>query len=137
MVRRDRLFRLEGITGWAVGIAADARMTDHARFPPHARAHHELTLHGKVFEDFRHLGVEPKRGDAARFLLREDGYRAQPEITGTRLYLETMEEVLPGKKKMIMDAGKGRRHLLLLEDGIEIAPPGAAVTPLPAREPND
>ena len=76
-------------------------------------------------------------GDAARFLLREDGYRAQPEITGTRLYLETMEEVLPGKKKMIMDAGKGRRHLLLLEDGIEIAPPGAAVTPLPAREPND
>jgi hypothetical protein len=48
-------------------------------------------------------------------------------LTGTRLYLETMEQVLQGKKKMIVDSSKGRRHLLLLEDGVEIAPPGAAV----------
>ncbi len=34
---------------------------------------------------------------------------------------------MPGKRKMIIDASKGRRHLILLEDGIEIAPPGAAV----------
>jgi hypothetical protein len=36
-----------------------------------------------------------------------------------------MEQVLPGKKKLILDSSSGRRHLLLLEDGIEIAPPGA------------
>jgi len=66
-------------------------------------------------------------GDASRFLEREEGYRANPSLTETRLYLETMEQVLPGKKKMIVDASKNRRHLMLLEDGLEIAPPGAAL----------
>jgi hypothetical protein len=36
-----------------------------------------------------------------------------------------MEQVLPGKRKLIVDSSKGRRHLLLLEDGVEIAPPAA------------
>ena len=31
-----------------------------------------------------------------------------------------MEEVLPGEKKLIIDKSKGRRHLLLLQDGIEL-----------------
>jgi HflK protein len=66
-------------------------------------------------------------GDAGRFVLREEGYRTNPGLTETRLYLETMEQVLPGKRKMIVDSSRGRRHLLLLEDGVEIAPPGAAV----------
>jgi HflK protein len=66
-------------------------------------------------------------GNANRFRLREEGYRSNPGLTQTRLYLETMEQVLPGKKKMIVDSRNGRRHLLLLEDGLEIAPPGAAV----------
>lgn len=63
-------------------------------------------------------------GDASRFLLREEGQRSNPGITETRLYLEMMEQVLPGRKKMIVDSGKGRRHLMLLEDGLEIAPAG-------------
>ncbi len=66
-------------------------------------------------------------GDGSRFLLRESGYASSPGLTGTRLYLETMEQVLPGKRKMIVDSSQGRRHLILLEDGVEIAPPGAAV----------
>jgi Cu+-exporting ATPase len=66
-------------------------------------------------------------GDAARFASHEQAYRSAPGVTETRLYLEAMEQVLPGKKKLIVDAGKGRRHLLLLEDGVEIAPPGAAI----------
>ena len=66
-------------------------------------------------------------GDASRFASREQAYRTAPGPTETRLYLETMEQVLPGKKKLIVDSGKGRRHLLLLEDGVEIAPPGAAM----------
>jgi hypothetical protein len=45
-----------------------------------------------------------------------------------------MEQILPGKRKLIMDTGKGRRHVLLLEDGVEIAPAGAAlVAPQPVR----
>lgn len=66
-------------------------------------------------------------GDANRFLIRESGYAASPDLTGTRLYLETMEQILPGKRKMIVDATKARRHLILLEDGVEIGAPGAAV----------
>ena len=66
-------------------------------------------------------------GDASRFLARESGYAASPDLTGTRLYLETMEQILPGKRKMIIDSSNGRRHLILLEDGVEIAPPGAAL----------
>jgi Cu+-exporting ATPase len=77
-------------------------------------------------------------GDAGRFSLQEEGYRSKPSLTETRLYLETMEQVLPGKKKMIVDSSKGRRHLMLLEDGVEIAPPGAALlAPPTAKSPND
>jgi HflK protein len=66
-------------------------------------------------------------GDASRFTQEEQAFRAAPGPTETRLYLETMEQVLPGKKKLIVDSSKGRRHLLLLEDGVEIAPPGGAI----------
>ena len=66
-------------------------------------------------------------GDASRFTQAEQAYRAAPGPTETRLYLETMEQVLPGQKKLIVDSGKGRRHLVMLEDGVEIGPPGAAL----------
>jgi len=46
-------------------------------------------------------------GDASRFTQAEAAFRAAPGPTETRLYLETMEEVLPGKKKMIVDSGPG------------------------------
>ena len=71
--------------------------------------------------------INRSEGDAGRFSSREQAYRTAPGVTETRLYLETMEQVLPGKRKLIVDSGKGRRHLLLLEDGVEIAPPGAAI----------
>ena len=61
-------------------------------------------------------------GDASRFISHEEAFRTAPGPTETRLYLETMEQVLTGRKKVIVDAGKGRRHLMLLDDGVEIAP---------------
>jgi Cu+-exporting ATPase len=64
-------------------------------------------------------------GDASRFTAREQAFRAAPGPTETRLYLETMEQVLPGKKKLILDQSKGRRHLLMLEDGVTIGPSSA------------
>lgn len=69
------------------------------------------------------------RGDADRFTSWEAAYRTGQGVTETRLYLETMEQVLPGRRKMIVDASRNRRHLMLLEDGIEIGP---AVAPAPA-----
>jgi Cu+-exporting ATPase len=66
-------------------------------------------------------------GDAGRFMEFESAYRANASLNDTRLYLETMEQVLPGRKKMIVDSGKGRRNLFLLEDGVTIAPPGQGI----------
>lgn len=71
------------------------------------------------------------QGDAARFTDMEAAYRAAPAGNDTRLFLETMEQVLPGKKKMIVDNAKGRRQLLLLEDSVEIGPAGPVLAPPP------
>ncbi|MBK5292483.1 MAG: FtsH protease activity modulator HflK, partial [Acidobacteriia bacterium] len=78
-------------------------------------------------------------GDASRFTQAEAAFRSAPGPTETRLYLETMEQVLPGRRKMIIDGGKGRRHLYLIEDGIEIGPASAPVlnAPPPRVPPED
>ena len=66
--------------------------------------------------------TERADGDGSRFDLQEKAFDTAPAIHRLRLYLETMEQVLPGKKKLILDSSTGRRHLLLLEDGVEVPP---------------
>jgi HflK protein len=77
--------------------------------------------------------VNRATGDASRFVQAEQAYRAAPGPTETRLYLETMEQILPGRQKLIIDSRGGRRNLMLLEDGVTIAPPGSALQPPPQR----
>jgi modulator of FtsH protease HflK len=67
-------------------------------------------------------------GDAARFQETEEAFRGAPAATESRLYLETIEQVLPGKKKLILDPSQNKRHLFLLQDGVEL-PNG--IRPLP------
>ena len=43
-------------------------------------------------------------GDGSRFELAESAFASAPSIHQLRLYLETMEQVLPGKKKLIVDS---------------------------------
>jgi Cu+-exporting ATPase len=59
-------------------------------------------------------------GDASRFLSTEQAFRGAPQATESRLYLETIEAVLPGKKKLILDKTQNKRHLYLLQDGVEL-----------------
>ncbi len=64
--------------------------------------------------------------------MKELAQAQDPQLTWWRLYVDTLRECLPGKKKLILD-GKhaGRRHLLL---GM---PPGMATQLAPAvAEPN-
>jgi HflK protein len=61
-------------------------------------------------------------GDAERFQQAEHAFRSAPGPTETRLYLETIEEVLANRPKMIVDGARGRRHLTLLDDGIGFMP---------------
>jgi HflK protein len=70
-------------------------------------------------------------GDATRFIEFEQAARNHYAATATRLYLETMEEVLPGRQKLIVDSRGGRKSLYSIEDGINLAPPGVQMTQPP------
>jgi regulator of protease activity HflC (stomatin/prohibitin superfamily) len=74
------------------------------------------------------------QGDADRFQQHEAAFRLVPGPTETRLYWETIEQVLPGKKKLIVDSSKARRQLFLLEDGVEIG--GPALNPVFSETPS-
>ncbi len=76
-------------------------------------------------------------GDAGRFRQSEEAFRAAPALTETRLYLESMEQILPGKRKMIVDSSKGRRSLFLIEDGVELTPAAVpSIAPERVRPPD-
>jgi HflK protein len=57
------------------------------------------------------------QGDADRFAQQQTAFRAAPNVTRTRLYWETMEDVLAGREKFIVDARKiGRRQMFFLDE---------------------
>jgi HflK protein len=51
---------------------------------------------------------------AARFLEVAAAYAAAPKVTAVRLYLQTIEVALAGKRKVIVDAAHGGRRALYL-----------------------
>ncbi|MEW6212802.1 MAG: FtsH protease activity modulator HflK, partial [Acidobacteriota bacterium] len=70
-------------------------------------------------------------GDAERFKQTVEAFKLSPDVTRTRLYLETIEQVLAGRKKLIVDSSKfGRRQMLFVDpqggliDPAEIAAQG-------------
>jgi HflK protein len=67
-------------------------------------------------------------GDANRFDSAAAAYRLAPDITSSRLYLETVEQVLPGRNKLIVDKTTSKRQLYLLQNGLQL-PNG--IRPLP------
>ncbi len=56
---------------------------------------------------YREQVVSLAQGDAQRFAQVLSAYTQAPEITARRMYLETMQEVLGGTNKIIIDQGKG------------------------------
>jgi len=56
---------------------------------------------------YRDAKITESRGESARFLSLLAAYRQAPAITRKRLYLETMEEVLPGVEKVLIEPGAG------------------------------
>jgi len=55
------------------------------------------------------------QGDAARFDARDAAYREAPEVTKTRLFLETIEKVFPQMQVTIVDANhRGRNRITFL-----------------------
>lgn len=95
------------------------------------KARGEAVARMETAKGYRVGRVNRADGDANRFRQSEAAYRSGPGVTETRLYLETMEQILPGRKKMIVDSSSGRRHLFLVEDGVQIGP---AIAQPPPRE---
>lgn len=69
------------------------------------------------------------RGEADGFKAILEGYNRSPVVTRQRLYLEAIEEILPGVRKFIL-SDRGVLPLLPLDQGV-----GATPTPQPARIP--
>jgi membrane protease subunit HflK len=70
---------------------------------PRSRAEANEVLQGAIA--YREAKIAEAGGEAQRFLTVLGEYEKAPEITRKRLYLETMEEVLPDVEKVIIEPG--------------------------------
>jgi membrane protease subunit HflK len=84
---------------------------------PMARAENEKQLADAVaYEREKKVKAE---GDAIKFVLTSDAYQGAPDVTGYRLYLETIEQGLAGKQKFVANprANLGGYRLWLFTPG--------------------
>ncbi len=101
-----------------------------------ARGRAEAQL--ETAEGYKRGRVNRADGDASRFTQFERQYSRAPDAHATRLYLETMEEILPGRQKLILDSNGGKRTLYTIEDGVMLAPQGAQMQqPPPVFRPEE
>jgi membrane protease subunit HflK len=69
---------------------------------PEARGEAERIVLGA--QGYQQQAVAEATGQTARFLKVYEEYKKAPEVTRKRLYLETMERVLGGAQKIILDS---------------------------------
>ncbi len=65
-------------------------------------------------EGYKEEKIKRAHGDVAKFLAVLEEYEKAKDVTRTRLYLETMEQVLPGIRKYIIDSETSDGILKLL-----------------------
>src|SRR5690606_15280929 len=56
-------------------------------------------------EGYKEQAVAEATGQSARFLKVYDEYKKAPDVTRQRIYLETMERILGGADKLVLDQG--------------------------------
>ena len=61
-------------------------------------------------EAYKSQTVAEATGQTSRFLKIYEQYKKAPDVTRERMYLETMERVLGGTDKIILDSGRGRQR---------------------------
>ncbi|HJU30238.1 MAG TPA: FtsH protease activity modulator HflK [Hyphomicrobiaceae bacterium] len=76
------------------------------RIVPEARGEAERILQGA--RGYKDQTVAEATGQTARFLKVYEEYKKAPEVTRRRMYLETMERVLGGTDKIILDSKGGQ-----------------------------
>jgi membrane protease subunit HflK len=73
------------------------------RVVPDARGRAAQIL--QTAEGYREQAIADARGQSARFLSVYDEYKKAPGVTRERIFLETMEKVLGGADKLVLDQG--------------------------------
>ena len=81
---------------------------------PRARGEAQQML--SASRGYRERKIQEAQGDAARFERLASEYRRNPDVTRNRLFLETMEEVLPRLRKTVVD-DKGNLDLTIIQRG--------------------
>jgi modulator of FtsH protease HflK len=77
---------------------------------PEARGEADRIILGA--QGYQQQAVAEAVGQTARFLKVYDEYKKAPEVTRKRLYLETMERVLSGAEKIILDNKAGQQGVV-------------------------
>jgi membrane protease subunit HflK len=87
---------------------------------------------------YRDRVIAESEGESARFLSVLAEYKKAPEVTRERLYLETMEQVLGGNPKVLLDMKEGNTMMYLPIDQMlkgrgAAAQAGASASTTPSR----
>jgi Cu+-exporting ATPase len=128
---REVLIGAAGVAAWQAlagsGAEVDARIWAALREDLAGHAAAEMNA-AQAFAAEQQATAE---GDAAQFLAKQTAQSQEPRLSQWRMFLDTVNESLPGRRKLILDPqGAGRRHLLL---GL---PKEAAPQLAPLVEPN-
>jgi membrane protease subunit HflK len=81
---------------------------------PRARGQAQQLL--ETAQGYRQRKIDEAQGDASRFTQVAGEYAKASQVNGERLYLETMETILPKIKKLIVD-NKGNLDLTIIRRG--------------------
>jgi modulator of FtsH protease HflK len=90
------------------------------------RAKGEAAQIVQAAEAFRQQVVLHAEGDASRFLAVYQAYKQAPDVTAQRLYIETMESILTGANKVILDKAATQAGVLPYLPLPALKPPSAA-----------
>jgi membrane protease subunit HflK len=90
----------------------------------------------KEAEAYKAEKIANAQGDAQRFLSVYEQYKQNPTVTERRLYLESMQSILGGMNKVLIDpsAGSGAVPYLPLDQLIKKSP-GNTLTTQPQLQP--
>lgn len=95
-------------------IINQAQAYEASRIPQAIGQAAQIVEEAQAFRDGR---IALAQGEADGFVALLEGYETSPDITRRRLYLEAMEDVLPGISKFIMTADTGVLPLLPIGEG--------------------
>jgi membrane protease subunit HflK len=98
------------------------------------RAKGEAAQIVQAAEAYRQQVVLHAQGDASRFLAVYEAYKQAQDVTTQRLYIETMEDILKGANKIILDKAATQAGVLPYLPLPGLKPPGRPVAP-PASQP--